>query len=87
MTGRGVAIEREVLIAFDLLLVLVLGPAALFRLGARPPIAPPDAFDVLQVVLVASALFADAVALWAIARAHHRVRLHAQTAWPRWART
>ena len=31
------------------------------------PHRPPGAFDVLQVVLVVSALFADAVALWAIA--------------------
>ena len=66
-TGRGVDIERNMLIAFDLLLVLVLGPAALLRLRPRSTSAPPGAFDVLQVVLVVSALLADAVALWAIA--------------------
>jgi hypothetical protein len=65
-TGRGVDIERNVLIAFDLLLVVVLG-LLLYSVSARDPRSPPDAFDVVQVVLVVSALLADAVALWAIA--------------------
>jgi len=65
-TGRGVESERNVLIAFDLLLVLVLG-LLLYSLSARDPQSPPGVFDVLQVVLVISALLADAVALWAIA--------------------
>lgn len=65
-TGRGVDIERNVLIAFDLLLVVVLG-LLLYSISARDPRLPPGLFDVLQVVLVVSALLADAVALWAIA--------------------
>lgn len=65
-TGRGVDIEREVLIAFDLLLVVVLG-LLLYSVSARDQSAPPSAFDVVQVVLVVSALAADAIALWAIA--------------------
>src|ERR687893_384697 len=65
-TGRGVGIERNVLIAFDLLLVLVLA-LLLYSVSARDPRSPPGAFDVVQVVLVVSALLADAVALWAIA--------------------
>ena len=65
-TGRGVDIERNVLIAFDLLLVVVLG-LLLYSASARDHGAPPGAFDVLQVVLLVSALLADAVALWAIA--------------------
>ena len=65
-TGRGVGIERNVLIAFDLLLVVVLG-LLLYSVSARDPRSPPGAFDVLQVVLVVSALLADALALWAIA--------------------
>src|SRR5918994_1739514 len=65
-TGRGVGIERNVLIAFDLLLVLALG-LLLYSVSARDPRSPPSAFDVVQVVLVVSALLADAVALWAIA--------------------
>ena len=65
-TGRGVDIERNVLIAFDLLLVVVLC-LLLYSVSARDPGAPPGPFDVLQVVLVVSALLANAVALWAIA--------------------
>ncbi len=65
-TGRGVDIERNVLIAFDLILVVVLG-LLLYSVSARDPHSPPGAFDVVQVVLVISALLADAVALWAIA--------------------
>ena len=66
-TGRGVvAIERDVLIAFDLVLVVVLG-LLLYNVSARNPDSPPDTFDVLQVVLLVSALLANAVALWAIA--------------------
>jgi hypothetical protein len=65
-TGRGVDIERDVLIAFDLLLVVVLG-LLLYSVSARDPRSPAGAFDVMQVVLVVGALLADAVALWAIA--------------------
>ncbi len=65
-TGRGIDIDRNVLIAFDLLLVVVLG-LLLYSVSARDPRSPPGVFDVLQVVLVVSALLADAVALWAIA--------------------
>jgi hypothetical protein len=65
-TGRAVDIERDALIAFDLLLVVVLG-LLLYSVSARDPRSPPGAFDLLQVVLVVGALLADAVALWAIA--------------------
>jgi hypothetical protein len=65
-TGRGVDLDRHVLIAFDLLLVVVLG-LLLYSVSARDPRLPPGLFDVVQVVLVVSALLADAVALWAIA--------------------
>ena len=65
-TGRGIDIEREVLIVFDLLLVVVLG-LLLYSISARDPRSLPGVFDLLQVLLVVSALLADAVALWAIA--------------------
>jgi len=65
LSGRGVAIEREMLIGFDLLLVVVLG-LLLYSVSARDSQSPPGAFDVVQVVLVVSALLADVVALWAI---------------------
>ncbi|HEY0787448.1 MAG TPA: hypothetical protein VGE86_02305, partial [Thermoanaerobaculia bacterium] len=66
ITGRGVSIERDMLIAFDLLLVVVLG-LLLYSISARDPGAPAGLFDILQVVLVVSALLTDGVALWAIA--------------------
>jgi hypothetical protein len=66
LTGRGIDIERNVLIAFDLLLVVVL-VLLLYSISARDPRSAPGVFDVLQVVLVISALLADGLALWAIA--------------------
>ncbi len=65
-TGPGVEIERDLLIAFDLLLVVVLG-LLLYSVSARDPSSPPGAFDVVLIVLIVSALLADAVALRAIA--------------------
>lgn len=65
-TGRAIDISREVLIAFDLLLVVVLG-LLLYSVSARDPESPPGIFDVVQVILVVSALLANGVALWAIA--------------------
>ena len=64
-TGGGIDVERDALIGFDLLLVLVLG-LLLYAISARDPQAPPDAFDALQLLLVVSALVVDAVALSAI---------------------
>lgn len=64
-TGRGIAIERDALLAFDMLLLLVLA-LMLYSLSARDRDAPAGVFDTLQVVLLVSALLADAVALSAI---------------------
>jgi hypothetical protein len=64
-TGRGIDIERNALIVFDLLLAVVLG-LLLYSLSARDPRSPPGPFDALQVVLVISALLTDVVALAAI---------------------
>jgi hypothetical protein len=65
-TGRGIDIDRNVLIAFDLLLVIVTG-LLLYSVSARDPRAAPGVFDMLQVVLLVAALIVDAFALWAIA--------------------
>jgi len=65
-TGRGINIERNVLIAFDLLLAVVLG-MLLYSVSARDHQSKPGVFDILLVVLIISALFADTIALWAIA--------------------
>ena len=65
-TGSPIDVKREVLIGFDLLLVLVVG-LVLYAASARDPQAPPDLFDGLQLLLVVSALVVDGVALAAIA--------------------
>jgi hypothetical protein len=64
-TGRGIDVEREILIAVDLLLVVVFG-LLLYSISARDPLAPPGIFDSLQLTLVGTALLVDALALWAI---------------------
>ena len=65
-TGRPIDVKREVLISFDLLLALVVG-LVLFSASARDPEAPPNVFDRLQLLLIATALVVDALALAAIA--------------------
>jgi hypothetical protein len=65
-TGRGIDIEREALIVFDLVLVLVLG-LLLYSISARDPETPPGVFDQLLVLLLVAGLVADAFALAAIA--------------------
>ena len=65
-TGRAIGVARDELIAFDLLLVVVLA-LLLYSVSARDASAPAGPFDLLQVVLLVSALAADVVALWAIA--------------------
>jgi hypothetical protein len=65
LTGSGIDVEREVLIGFDLLLVVVVG-LLLYSISARDPLAEPGFFDYLQLVLVICALLVDAMALWAI---------------------
>ncbi|MEU7673757.1 permease prefix domain 1-containing protein [Micromonospora taraxaci] len=61
-TSHGIDVERETLILFDLLLVVVLG-LLLYSLSARDPLAPPGPFDKLQLALVVSALAIDVLVL------------------------
>ena len=72
-TGGGVDVERDLLIQFNGLLIVVLA-LLLYSLSARDPLSPPGVFDAMQVVLVVSALLADAVALWAIGARARRKR-------------
>ncbi|GAA1820783.1 hypothetical protein HC028_11825 [Planosporangium flavigriseum] len=65
-TSHGIDVEREALILFDLLLVVVLG-LLLYSLSARDPLAPPGLFDKLQLALVVSALAIDVLVLLEIA--------------------
>jgi hypothetical protein len=62
VTSTGIAVEREALILFDLLLVVVLG-LLLYSISARDPLAPPGLFDKLQLALVVSALVIDVLVL------------------------
>jgi len=64
-TGSVIDVKREVLIGFDLLLVVVVG-LILYAISARDPQRPPGLFDALQLLLVVCALLVDAFALWAI---------------------
>jgi ABC-type multidrug transport system fused ATPase/permease subunit len=61
-TNKGIHIERDVLIFFDALLVVVLG-LLLYSFSARDPLAPPSLFDRLQIALVLSALAIDVLVL------------------------
>jgi hypothetical protein len=62
VTSAGIDVEREALILFDLLLVVVLA-LLLYSISARDPLAPPDLFDKLQLALVVSALVIDVLVL------------------------
>lgn len=64
-TGRGMDVERDILIALDLLLVVVFG-LLLYAISARDPLAQPGLFDAIQMVLLAATLAVDCIALWAI---------------------
>ncbi|MFD8098049.1 permease prefix domain 1-containing protein [Nocardia fluminea] len=59
------AIDRDLLILMDLILVLVLG-LLLYTISARDPLTPPGLFDRLQLVLVVTALVVDATMLAAM---------------------
>ena len=64
---RGVIhVEREVLILFDVLLVVVLA-LVLYAISARDPLSKPGIFDGIQLVLVVCALGVDVFALVNIA--------------------
>ncbi len=64
-TGRGIDPEREVLIVFDLLLVVVFA-LLLYSFSARDPQARPGLNDRVQLTLVGTALVVDVLALWAV---------------------
>lgn len=66
-TGRWwTNIEREILLAFNFLLALVLG-LLLYSVSSRSSRSSPNIFDTTQLVLVASAIAVDLLALTAIA--------------------
>jgi hypothetical protein len=64
-TGKIIDVERDVLILFDLLLVVVLG-LLLYAISARVPTARPALFDWLQLALAISASLIDVLVLLAV---------------------
>lgn len=65
LSRTGIDVQRDVLILFDLLLVVVLG-LLLYSISARDPAVRPGLFDRLQLALVVSALIIDVLVLLAI---------------------
>ena len=63
--GKIIDVERDVLILFDLLLVVVLG-LLLYAISARDPGIRPGLFDWLQLALAISAALIDVLVLLAI---------------------
>jgi hypothetical protein len=64
-TSSWIDVDREPLIIFDFLLVVVLG-LLLYTISARDPAGRPGIFDRLQLILVVSALITDIMVLVAI---------------------
>ncbi len=65
VTGEWSDLDREILIAFDVMLALVLG-LLLFSVSASDSPDRPGLFDALQMLLVVAAILADLMALAAI---------------------
>jgi len=57
--------QRDLLILFDIVLVVVVG-LLLYSLSARDPLAPPSWFDRMQLLLVAAAIVVDVMVLVAM---------------------
>jgi len=61
-TTTGIGVDRDVLLFFNAVLIIVLG-LLLYTISARPRSQPPGMFDWQQLVLVAAALIIDALVL------------------------
>ena len=65
ITGRNPLIDRNYLIAFDAMLILVLA-LVVYILSARKEGEPVNLFDVLSLTLIVTALIIDGIALFEI---------------------
>nr|NIS28782.1 hypothetical protein [Actinomycetota bacterium] len=65
-TTSGIGVDRDVLLLFNVMLIVVLG-LLLYAISAREPSAPPGLFDWQQLALVVSALLIDALVLVEVA--------------------
>ncbi len=63
--GRLVDLDRQVLISFDALLIVV-AALVLFTVSARRPVSSRHALDWMQLVLIMSAVAVDLLMLWAM---------------------
>ncbi len=57
--------QRDLLISFDVVLVVVVG-LLLYAISARDPLAPPSWFERLQLLMIVSAMLVDALVLVAM---------------------
>lgn len=64
-SGTEVFGQRDLLIIFDIVLVVVLG-LLLYAMSARDPLAPPAWFDYLQLVMLVAAILVDLLVLIAM---------------------
>jgi len=67
IVANGIDVDRDALILFDLVLVVVLG-LIVYGVSAREPADPPGFFDRLQLGLVAATLVVDVLVLVALGR-------------------
>ncbi|MFT3943027.1 MAG: permease prefix domain 1-containing protein [Ancrocorticia sp.] len=65
ITGSPVDLEREVLIIFDVLLIVV-AAIVLFTVSARAPESGPRALDWMQLALIGAGIAVDLLLLWAM---------------------
>lgn len=66
LNGQGIEVERDTLILFDLILVVVLG-LIVYGVSARNPAEEPGLFDKLRVALVLVTIGVDLIVLAALA--------------------
>lgn len=65
VVGGPSHLDREVLIVYDLVLILVMA-IVVFTVSARDPLTPARPLDWLQLVLIVGAVAADLIVLWSL---------------------
>ena len=65
VTGNPIEADREILIVFDLLLIVV-EAIVMFTVSARPSESPVRALDWMQIALIIAGIIVDILLLWAL---------------------
>ena len=65
VTGNPIEADREILIVFDLLLIVV-EAIVMFTVSARPSESPVRALDRMQIALIIAGIIVDILLLWAL---------------------